>query len=558
MEDKKESRKKRRNYIIICALLAIILSVSTYAWFIGLQDVRVSSFDVKISSADSLTLSLTGGVGNDWATTVYINEETYTTAAYSGNTNTWGGTEGLIPMSSVGDIYTPSSTLKLYEKASLTASPDGYVTATAGGYRLLASRVHNWENGQNNVEQDGYVAFDLFIRNLSGTEYYTMSDRLNEEAIYLTKDSEAVVSSNGGVEGTGIENSVRVAFAPIARVKATTTIAADTPSALTCVGNSEESADTKITGICDRNATVWEPNDTRHVDGAITWYSESCLTRTGAQPLDKTSYVADDYCNTARTVVDNEYYTTYAINREVAVSDGVDIYDGWYNNYWTTIEDNGGTNPLKALRTFTDTDKLKTGTNRPTFITLAPNSITKVRVYIWIEGQDIDNYDFASAGKKIQVGFGFTKERYDEEDIAYNGPIVDNARGVCFYSENTFTEAQCKGMNGVLADNMDSKVCLNATYRKCFDLVSNDAKQVTSEYFLEYPDDTTELSTTCINAKQITSKVVCDASNGTWDASTKTCSGNTVQFCDAAGGYYSLGTFTSGGNTYNINSKKTN
>ena len=66
---------------------------------------------------------------------------------------------------------------------------------------------------------------------------------------------------------------------------------------------------------------------------------------------------------------------------------------------------------------FTDTEKMLTGVNRPTFMTLAPNSITKVRVYIWIEGQDIDNYDFASLGKQISVNFGFTKERFEQSEI---------------------------------------------------------------------------------------------------------------------------------------------
>ena len=64
------------------------------------------------------------------------------------------------------------------------------------------------------------------------------------------------------------------------------------------------------------------------------------------------------------------------------------------------------------------------GANRPTFMTLAPNSITKVRVYVYIEGQDIDNYDFASLGKKISINFGFTKERYNSEDVNYQGPAI--------------------------------------------------------------------------------------------------------------------------------------
>ena len=60
------------------------------------------------------------------------------------------------------------------------------------------------------------------------------------------------------------------------------------------------------------------------------------------------------------------------------------------------------------------------GVNRPTFITLAPNSITKIRIDVYIEGQDVDNYDFASLGKKISVAFGFTKERFFDEDVNYD------------------------------------------------------------------------------------------------------------------------------------------
>ena len=71
------------------------------------------------------------------------------------------------------------------------------------------------------------------------------------------------------------------------------------------------------------------------------------------------------------------------------------------------------------------------GTARPTFMTLAPNSITKLRIYIYIEGQDVDNYDFAQIGKKIAVNFGFTKERFDDPseeakyDVNYTGPSLN-------------------------------------------------------------------------------------------------------------------------------------
>ena len=59
-------------------------------------------------------------------------------------------------------------------------------------------------------------------------------------------------------------------------------------------------------------------------------------------------------------------------------------------------------------------------------MTLAPNSITKVRVYIYIEGQDIDNYDYAAVGKQISVGFGFTKQRFTTDDVGITeGELYD-------------------------------------------------------------------------------------------------------------------------------------
>ena len=385
--------KRVRNLIVVFSLTAVILSVSTYAWFIGMRTVYVSSFDVEIASTDSLLLSLNGST---WDTTVSISESTYNTSSYTGNTNSWGGA-GLIPVSSVGAMDNVASRMKLYEKASLTTTP--------GGYRILASRVNN--DGAN-PEQSGYVAFDLFVKNFSGTQYIKKLDILDEEAIYLTTDSAVTVAASG-VANTGIENSVRVAFAQIGRVIGTTTNV-DTITGITCTDS------TTVTGIC-RTAEIWEPNDTDHVQNAISWYDTSCLPRTGANVTLQASYDGLGECG---TVVNGTSYDTYAIKSAITSANNVDIYDGAdYNGYA------GSAAYLEAYPYFTDTMKDLTGTSRPTFMTLAPNSITKVRIYIYIEGQDIDNYDFASIGKKISVKFGFTKERFIESDVNYTNPPLN-------------------------------------------------------------------------------------------------------------------------------------
>jgi len=423
----KKQARRLRNLVMICTICAIVLTVSTYAWFIGMKTVNVSTFDIDIATTEGLFLSMDG---NKWSYRLDAKGAT----AYEGNTNTWAE-NGLIPMSSVGDMDATASRMKLFEKASLTTTP--------GGYRLLSSRVRNYATSSDDasklVQGDGYVAFDLFIKNISGTEYYYTNNKANEEAIYLTTNSEVKVSSDGGVLNTGIENSVRVAFAQIGRVKADTTTVSNI-TGITCSDKAAGDGQVQVTGIC-RNAQIWEPNDKAHVQNAINWYNTSCLSRKeeGLDVTAKDSYNIIDKSSSILTncgkVENDNAYPTYAVSRDIIVGDNVDIYDGAaYNTYtknsvaysvYDAAEDKSDYK-LVEFPYFTDTDKNLTGTARPTFMTLAPNSITKVRVYIYIEGQDVDNYDFASLGAKISVNFGFTKERFTETDIDYkDAPSTD-------------------------------------------------------------------------------------------------------------------------------------
>ena len=408
----KKQARRLRNLVMICTLCAVVLTVSTYAWFIGMKTVSVSTFDVEIATTEGLFLSMDG---ENWS---YKLDAADKSLAYTGNTNTWAET-GLIPMSTVGDMDSTASRMKLFEKASLTTTP--------GGYRLLASRVGNYTTTVDDgalTQGEGYVAFDLFIKNQSGTEYYVENEPLNEEAIYLTTDSEVTVGT-GGVKNTGIENSVRVAFTQIGRVKDGTDAA--TVTKITCSKTTDASGNTVVTGIC-RDAQIWEPNDTKHVQNAINWYDTSCRQRSGSTVTATTSYEIDKSVKCG-TVVDGTANKTYAVSRVLGIEDNVDIYDGaTFNKYTansTDYETYSGSNDKSQYKLvdfpyFTDTMKNLTGTDRPTFMTLAPNSITKLRVYVYIEGQDVDNYDFASLGQKISVKFGFTKERFVGSDIGYS------------------------------------------------------------------------------------------------------------------------------------------
>ena len=457
--------RRVKNLVMVTSLSAVVLIASTYAWFVGLQAVNVSPFEIEIAAADSLELSING---SQWTETLTLTRENVidTTSGPStdkvnqiadkGNTNNWPSSAntdsqvGLVPISTVGLMSTGSSRMVLFEKASFTTTP--------GGYRLLASQINNDADAANQ-KQKGYVAFDLFVKNYSGTQYITDIDdptnTLFEEAIYLTTDSSVTIASSGVAE-SGIQNSVRVAFAQVGRISGYST----NEEAITKISCSNSgTGNDQVTGLC-RRAQIWEPNDTAHVQTAINYYNASCLKRTGAT-LASTSYsVPEDGAtltaeNKCKEITTNEALPTYSISRVIDVDDAVDIYDGFrYNSYvghginevsskeTSLAVDNSekgllsngdeAAKPLAAVDTFTDTEKMYAGNQRPTFMTLAPNSITKIRVYIYIEGQDIDNYDYAQVGKQISVKFGFSKQRFKANEVGVtddednNNDLYDN------------------------------------------------------------------------------------------------------------------------------------
>ncbi len=427
---KHENRVKK--LIVGCGLCATILTVSTYAWFIGMKTVNVEAFNVKIAAIDGLSLSLDG---ETWADSVEINEDNYElNAEYPGNTNAWSS---LVPMSSVGKIDSAASRLILYEKGSFTV--------TDGGYRIMASRTRNTEADAG--ESRGYVAFDLFVKNLSGEEYYDGLDIKNEEAIYLTPQSEVTVGESGDVRA-GIENSVRVGFAQIGRVTAEgDTDASGRVQPISCAGGGG------VTSICSRDAVIWEPNDAKHVQNAINWFESSCKNRNAVNDVTNPGAYTDTTC-TAPAL--NEAVKTYAISGEITSPTAVDTYDG-LNGYTGSVSPTAAENKLMEMDYFTDTEKMLEGTERPELMYLAPNSITKVRVYIWIEGQDIDNYDFASLGGQIAVSFGFTKERFYGEDIEYDGPELpeDVVREETFSYSNTGTVSNISDARATFDDAQD-------------------------------------------------------------------------------------------------------
>ena len=381
--------------IVIIVITTVVLITETYAWFVGITTVNVDQFTVSVSGGEGLEFSLNA---SSWTSGTLAVTQSGVKSAYTNNKNKWETTTTLDPISTSGEIKNPGA-LKLFGKGSLAS--------TAGGYKLISSELPNVSSSTIS-ELDGYIAFDLFIRNGNKAAYITDYNANDDEAIYLSRNSKVVITPSGtsgaGSPDYGLENSVRVAFAQIGRIAANGATATTAQGIVCNPGTSSG-----VTSLCTNvGTTIWEPNDTAHKAKLINYYNTACKNKTGA-----TSY-GSGACTTIGTVnngtVSNSVFVqTNTVRTTIAATNNVDIYDG-LNGYTSSIGDNKF---LKATDTFTDTDKNATGDARPEFFKLAANSVTKVRVYIYLEGQDVDNYDLITKGKKINIKFGFTKDKYE-------------------------------------------------------------------------------------------------------------------------------------------------
>jgi len=395
-------RKKTKIFflIVVIAVTAVILIVETYAWFVGLSTVNTNSFNINVSTGGGLEISLDGEHWKKDNDVLNISESTITATsgtgdhAYQGNTNKWTGAKGLVPVSSSGTLDTTTGRLKFFEKSSLSS--------TAGGYKLIASQVDN-----STQEADGYVAFDLFIRNGTDNVYENSNyDSAAAENVYLKKNSSATVN---GSSNYGAANSVRVGFFFLAGMKAYNA-SVEQIRALSCSSVTDPA--NNIRKLCPNELSqrtiwwnIWEPNNNSHVQNAVIYFNQSCKKRDAS--------TGEYLSNSCGSLTTSTAVNTYAVFKSITNSDNVDIYDGL--NEYTANTYNSSSNPDGKLyrQTTYKINSSSTYTYNNQLFRLAGNSITKVRVYIWLEGQDIDNYDIITKNSNIIINFGLTKDMYE-------------------------------------------------------------------------------------------------------------------------------------------------
>lgn len=220
--------------------------------------------------------------------------------------------------------------------------------ATKGEYLLTATKETEQEtNGPSS--QAKFIAFDVFFKVEQDTP------------VFLTPNS-AVTSKDAGGVDLGIKNASRVGFVVLGN-----TASSDTVANIQALNNGAAST-----------SYIWEPNYDTHTDNGIA----------NARDV----YQNDATASAGTLVPYSGIIDTIADTDKILLGKATE------------------TDNATKFKNVTPTYTTKFGfTHYPRVLTLT-KGVTKVRIYMWVEGQDVDCENYASGGN-IAFDLQFTSDK---------------------------------------------------------------------------------------------------------------------------------------------------
>ena len=375
--NQRNSRKRLNSLILLVAFTAIMLIVSTYAWFSINNEVSITNLKGIVNVVEGLQISLDA---QNWTDTLDLSTLNLLTDAYVDNSN-FVPTE-LLPVSTTGVAAASTAELPMYR---------GTNTAKIALSNIVATVLKGTTAEANPETYPGYYAFDIFLMN-SGA-----ADAPANEVLQLNSSSSLTIVEDGN-EDSGLQNTVRVGFAKYSGT-------ADVTASATEVIAATNAGDSYISDMA-----IWEPNANAHIQNIVNNNNLLMLDASVAGDWELTKAPEDTYYLFDTTKAVPTYaLTTASVGKAIA-----NIYD-WKASP-TVNEDAGKLAIQHTLQTNTTDDgttktvyNLKSTKDGTTNFQIPTNAIVKLRVYIWLEGQDVDCTNYASHGGGIDVNIGFIK-----------------------------------------------------------------------------------------------------------------------------------------------------
>ena len=377
MAKKKENKKKRLKALLLLLFLTVLLlSTSTYAWFTANRSVSINPINVQIATAAGLQISTDAA---NWKT-VITNDDINNGYSYQSSGNTVTDINmlpyNLEPVSTAGG--NTGGLLDFFKGTVAGDTNNNGVMSLTTGARITESKYVY--NAQNPGTQPNFVAFDIFLK---------VEAEENQSTVPIYLDRGSGVTTTADHTGKGLQYASRYAFV---------------------VYDTNDTTDSLATQILPNRTVdstkVVEPNYDGHTSTGVLHASQNYgITTTAAA----SGVAAVDYVGVKAQIPANSPIALINTNpHPITVNNSPSTYTP-SSTYFGSISNLIKTNV--AYSTTTDATYSydgKTGSdpNLVNIFTLDPG-ITKIRVYMWVEGQDVDCENSAS-GDFLTYKIGFT------------------------------------------------------------------------------------------------------------------------------------------------------
>ncbi len=371
-KSKKNKKKSEMNAMFFIILLALVIFIiSTYAWFSTQRNVSITNLNGIVEVAEGLEISLDA---QNWSNGIVLGTEegqlSIIDDAYPGNSNI--SPSEMLPVSTLGLVSGQPKDLQMLRGTISNSIQLNNIAPT-----------DEEETNPDATTYPGYFAFDVFLKNSSRQEIDTDDLQLNYDSSLEITDPEN--------SQTGLQNTARVAFA---KYNGTADVMADQTTILSqTAGIGVSAPQSYITDVA-----IWEPNANDHVDyivqnnNKITWSSP-----------DQGTYGSSF---TTTTKMPTYALTASSIGQSIA---NIYLWDGSERLLQKQ-------NTLQTTKTSTEDYSISEGVQNlvstsdgTTNFNIAANAICRIRIYVWLEGQDVDCINYASYGGGITVNIGLVK-----------------------------------------------------------------------------------------------------------------------------------------------------
>lgn len=366
-EDKRKKRgflyllgiKNRKMLFLVLAFLLtiVILSTSAYAWFTSNFTVSVQPIDVQVSSGSGIQIS-TDAV--NWKSMVTLAD---IQAGYTGGVNKVPSAE-MSPVSTVKAAYADATT-----KSQGLAMYKGTIVNDVNTGVMYLDSVQELDTS---TTEKNYIAFDLFIK-----LDYKATEAAPTQKVYFTSGTGI---DTYGAANTYIEYAGRMGFVVNGNLPSSSSV--------------DQLRDIKgATGVY-----IYEPNYDVHTQNGLNNGRDN-YGITGYTPEGSSTEVAYTTTGNAQAV------PYYGVLNHFEYDEDEDPNASGYVPSGTRLN---STDATKFALVTPDFQSAANNDSTFEFMDMAPG-VTKIRVYMWVEGQDIDCENTASGGN-VEFNLGFTLE----------------------------------------------------------------------------------------------------------------------------------------------------